>query len=112
MEFEILNEVNEPTICNNRILEVIDISLESFGLLESIKPWKVYSESFLSENRHFLVNLKGSLTERLIRNPRGNNWDSFRENMKGKLGKGPPMNMKDEAGLGHTIVFPTSADVV
>jgi len=34
------------------MLEVIDISLESFGLLESIKPWKVYSESFLSDNRH------------------------------------------------------------
>jgi len=104
-EFEILNEGNEPTICNNRILEVIDISLGSFGLLESIKPWKVYSECFLSDNRHLLANLIGSLTERLIRNPRDNNWDAFRENMKGKMGKGPLMNMKDETRLGHTIIF-------
>jgi len=34
-----------------------------------------------------------------------NNWDSFRENMKGKLGKGPAMNMKDETRSGHTIGF-------
>jgi hypothetical protein len=74
-------------------------------MLESIRPWKAYSESFLSDNRQFLVKFKGYLTERLIRNPRDNNWDSFRENMKGELGKWPPMNMKDEARLGHTIVF-------
>jgi len=40
----------------------------------------------------------------LIRNPRGSNWDSFQERLKGILERGPEMNMKDEAGLGLAIL--------
>jgi hypothetical protein len=41
---------------------------------------------------------------RLIMNPRGTRWDSFREELKDRLGWGPEMNMKDEAGLGLAIL--------
>jgi len=41
---------------------------------------------------------------RLIKNPRGTSYDSFPE-LKGRLGWGPEMNMKDEAGLGLAILF-------
>jgi hypothetical protein len=40
---EILNQGTEPTFCSGCKLEVIDITLVSFGLLESITSWEVSS---------------------------------------------------------------------
>jgi hypothetical protein len=42
---EILNQGNDPTYCSARRLEVINITLGYFGLLESFKSWEVASES-------------------------------------------------------------------
>jgi hypothetical protein len=95
---EILNR-DEPTFCNSRRLEVIDINLGSIGFSESIKDWEVSSEPSLSRL------LKGSVPERLFRDPRGTKWDSFRWNLRGRLEQGPKMNMKDEAGLGLNISY-------
>ena len=39
----------------------------------------------------------------MIRNPTGTNWGSFREDLRGKLERGPEMNMKEEAGLGLAV---------
>ena len=52
---------------------MIDITLGSFGLLDSFKSWEVSSESSLSDHRHILSTLQGSLPETLIRNPRDTN---------------------------------------
>ena len=40
---------------------------------------------------------------RLIRNPRGTNWGPFKEDLRNRLGRGPEMDMKSEAGLGLAI---------
>jgi hypothetical protein len=32
-------------------------------------------------------------------------WDSFREDLRDRLGRGPEMNMKDESGLGLAILW-------
>jgi hypothetical protein len=40
---------------------------------------------------------------RLIRNPRGTNWSSFKENLRDRLETAQEMNMKSEAGLGLAI---------
>ena len=98
-----LNQGNDPTFCNSRRLEVTDITLGSFRLLESIKGWKVSSEPSLSDHRYVLLNVEGSVLEHLFRNPRGTNWDSFQGDLGSKLQQGLKMNMKDEAGLGLTI---------
>jgi len=37
MSLEILNQGNDPTFCSGHRLEVIDITLGSFGLLRSVK---------------------------------------------------------------------------
>jgi hypothetical protein len=50
---------------------VIDITLGSFRLLDSFIGWEVSSEHSLSDHRHILFTLKGSIPVRLIRNPRG-----------------------------------------
>jgi hypothetical protein len=47
---EILNQGNEPTCIGGR-LEVIDITLGSLRLLESIISWEASSESSLSDHR-------------------------------------------------------------
>lgn len=96
---EILNQGNEPTFCSGYKLQVIEITLGSFGLLESITSWVVSSEPSLSDHRHILFTLQGSVPERLIRNPSGTNWEGLRD----RLARGPEMNMKDEAGLGLAI---------
>ena len=71
---EILNQGNDPTFCNSRRLEVIDITLGFLRLLESIKGWEVSSEPSSSDHRYILFKWEGSVPECLFRNPRGTNW--------------------------------------
>jgi len=61
---------------------VFDITLGSFGLLESIIGWEVSSEPSPSDRRRILFTLKGSVPVRPIRNPRDTNWGSFRGALK------------------------------
>ena len=100
---EILNWGNESTSCSGGRLEVTDITLGSLRLLESITGWEVSFEPSLSDHRHILFILQGTIPARLIRNPRGTNWDSFREDLRDWLERGPEMNTKSEAGLGLAI---------
>ena len=74
--FEILNRGNEPIFCNGG-RELIDITLGSIRLLESIIGWEVSSEPSLSDHRHILLTLRGSVPVRLIRKPKGTNWGYF-----------------------------------
>jgi hypothetical protein len=101
---EILNQGNDPTYCSGRRLEVIDISLGPLGFLESFKSWEVSSELSLSDHRHSLFTLEVPLPVRLIRNPVGTNWETFRDGLKGVLERGPEMNIKDEAESGLAIL--------
>ena len=40
---------------------MIDITLGSFGLLERISGWEVYLEPILSDRRHTMFTLRGSM---------------------------------------------------
>ena len=80
-----------------------DITLGSLRLLESIIGWEVSSEPSLSDQRHIVFILQGSVLVRLIRNPRGTNWGSFKEDLRDRLERGPQMDTKSEAGLGLVI---------
>jgi hypothetical protein len=82
---------------------VIDITLGSYGLLEIIVRWEVSWESSLSDHRHILFTLRGSVPVLLIRNPRGTNWGSFWEDLRDKLERGLELSMKDEAGVGLAV---------
>jgi hypothetical protein len=96
---ELLNQGNEPTFCGGIWLEVTDFTLGSLRLLESIIGWEVSSEPSLSDHRHILFTLQGSAPVRLIRNPRGTNWGSFKGDLRDQLERVLEMNMKNEAGL-------------
>jgi hypothetical protein len=66
---EILNKGNEPTFCTSVRREVIDITLGSYGLVDSITDWEVSLEPSLLDHRHILFTLRGSAPILLIRNP-------------------------------------------
>jgi hypothetical protein len=100
---EILNQGNEPTFYNGYRSEVIDITLGSIGLLENIESWEVSNEPSLSDHRHILFTLRGSLLVRLVRNPRGTDWGSFREELKEVLSRVLVGGTGDEAGLGLAL---------
>ena len=80
-----------------------DITLGSLGLLESITDWEISSEPSLSDHRHILFILRGSVPVYLIRNLKGPKWCSFKGHLKDILEKNPEMNIKNEAGLGLAI---------
>jgi len=82
---------------------VIDFTLGSYGLLESITCWKVSREPSLSDHTHILFTLRGFVPALLIRNPRGTNCGSFREGQMDKLERRPEMRMDDVAGLGLAV---------
>jgi len=70
---EILNRGSEPTFCASIRREVIDITLGSYGLMDSITDWEVSLEPSLSDHRLILFTLRGSAPVLCIRNPRGTN---------------------------------------
>jgi hypothetical protein len=63
---DFLNRGNEPTFCSGGRLEVIDITLGSLRFLDSFIGWEVSSEPSLSDHRHILFTLQGSIPVRLI----------------------------------------------
>ena len=67
---EIINRGNERTFYSGGRFEVIDITLGSFGLLESTVGWEVSSEPSLLHHRHILFTVPDPVRVRLIRNPR------------------------------------------
>ena len=52
---------------------MIDITVGSYGLLESIISWEVSLEPSLSDHRYILFVLRGSMPVLLIRNTRAVN---------------------------------------
>jgi hypothetical protein len=102
---EILNRGSEPIFCSGIRLEVTDITLGTLKLLVSITDWEVSSEPSLSDHRHTVFILRGSVPVRLIRNPRGTNWSSFKADLQDRLERGPEMNVNNEAGLGLAILW-------
>ena len=81
---EILNRGNVPTFCSGNRQEVIDISLGSYRLLESINAWEVSSKPSFSDPRYFVHSTRLCYGT-LVRNPRGTNWGSFRRDLREKL---------------------------
>ena len=72
---------------------------------KNITSWEICSEPSLSDHRHILFTLGGSLSVRLPWNPRGTNWGSFREGLWVRLKRGPQMNMKHGAGWGLAVYW-------
>jgi hypothetical protein len=57
----------------------------------------------LSDHRHILFTLWGSVPVNMVRNPRGTDWGSFWEELKEVLSRSPVGCTGDEAGLGFAL---------
>ena len=82
---EILIRGNEPTFCTSVSQEVNDITLGSYGLLENITDWEVSLQPSLSDHRHILFTLWGSMPVLLIRHQLG----LLSREPEGETGEGP-----------------------
>jgi hypothetical protein len=91
---EILDSGNQPTFRNSVREEVLDVTLGSCGLLAKITDWEVSKEPSLSDHRHILFTLRGSIPAPLIRNPRGTNWGSFRKDLGRGLEGAPGLDFR------------------
>jgi hypothetical protein len=60
-------------------------------------------EPSLSDHTHILFTLRGSVPVNLVRNPRGTDWCSFREELKEVLSRDPVGCTGDEVGLGFAL---------
>jgi hypothetical protein len=102
---EILNRGNNPTFCNSRRLEVIDITRRICEPLERIKDLEVSSETSLSDHRHITFKLLSSVPAGFFRDSRSTNWNFLRDDLKSRLEQEPGIDLKDAAGLGLAISF-------
>jgi hypothetical protein len=100
---EIFNWGKEPTFCTSVRREGKNVTLGSYGLVDSITDWEVSSEPSLSDHRHILFILRGSYPVLLFSNHRCTSWGSFRGRLEEKLERDCELNMNDEAGLGLAI---------
>jgi len=105
LNLEILNRGIEPTFCSGSRKEVTDITLGSYGVLESITGWKVSLEPSLSDHRHSLFTLQGSVHGTPDQEPYRHQLGLLSRWPKGKRERGPEMNMKDEVGLGLAVCW-------
>ena len=93
-KLENFNQGNVQTFCSGGWLELIDISLGTFGIRESIIGYEISSEPSLSDHRYILFTLQCSVQLHLIRNPRGTNWGFFSGDLKDRLVSALELNMK------------------
>jgi len=74
---------------------VIDITMESYGLVESITVLEVSMEPSLSDHSQILFTLRGSVPVPLIGCSRGSSLRSFREGLRDNVDRVPEMNIKE-----------------
>jgi len=86
-DLDILNMGNSPTFVVSNGQQVIDISLASNDFTKQIINWKVTDEESLSDHRHIHFSLQSDCPQiPAWRNPRKTRWDSFKEDLRSRMG--------------------------
>ena len=109
----LLNRGNEPTFHNRLRKEVIDITICSPELYQSVLDWKVTTEPSLSDHRHirYVLNVSGC-NVRWQRNPRKTDWELYRRVLKEKLESCPrgPVNNIDDLEIASSSLHQALGD--
>lgn len=79
----ILNVNNVPTFVTSNRSEVIDLTLCTENIYNSVTKWHVSDEPSLSDHRHicFMVSTTPEKVNSQTRNPRTTNWAGYREDL-------------------------------
>jgi len=86
-DLDILNTGNSPTFVVSNRQEVIDISLASNDLAQEIINLKVTDEESLSDHRHIHFSIQSDRPQiPAWRNPRTTRWDSYKEDLRSRMG--------------------------
>lgn len=85
---DLLNRGRAPTFANSIRRKVIDLTLGSSGICNSVRNWRVSDEPSLSDHRHITFTVREGTLRREVtffRNPRCTNWSSFAADLGGRL---------------------------
>jgi hypothetical protein len=90
MNLGILNKGNRPTSVISTRREVIDLTLGTNKIGDLVTNWRVSDQISLSDHRYIVFQVGDLEVTRLTyRNPKGTNWESYREDLKVNLGVVP-----------------------
>lgn len=81
----IANVGNKPTFVTKTRQEVLDLTCCTSKVSDIIKNWHVSEEPSCSDHRQIRFDLDTSLVETKYRNPRGTNWQGFKESLSKSL---------------------------
>jgi ribonuclease HI len=80
-DLEIINTGDTPTFVNRIRREVLDITLASREICDTLTGWRVDEEDSMSDHRRILFKI-GSATEKAkVRNPRKTDWTKYEEEL-------------------------------
>ncbi|KAI5735212.1 hypothetical protein M8J77_015582 [Diaphorina citri] len=83
----ILNQGSRPTFITAVRKEILDLTLCTQHIANSIKGWKVLKETSMADHQYIYFEIEGRCVEQIsYRDPKRTNWDHFRRDLKRKLG--------------------------
>ncbi|XP_063972062.1 uncharacterized protein LOC135159929 [Diachasmimorpha longicaudata] len=88
VDLEILNKGSRPTFVTSRCQCIIDITMCTRWLAGRCMDWRVDREDTLSDHRRIRFSIEGCAElqqDRLRRNPRATDWDSFERKLEERL---------------------------
>ncbi|XP_063994328.1 uncharacterized protein LOC135171629 [Diachasmimorpha longicaudata] len=91
VDLEILNRGSRPTFVTSRCQCIMDVTICTRRLAGRCRDWRVDREDTLSDHRRIRFSIEGCAQQqqdRLRRNPRATDWDSFGRNLEERLGVG------------------------
>ncbi|XP_063992905.1 uncharacterized protein LOC135170779 [Diachasmimorpha longicaudata] len=99
VDLESLNRGSRPTFVTSRCQCIIDVTMCTRRLAGRCGNWRVDREDTLSDHRRIRFSIKGCAKlqqDRLRRNPRATDWDSFERNLEERLRVGRVRPCKED----------------
>ncbi|XP_063633778.1 uncharacterized protein LOC134804599 [Cydia splendana] len=83
----LLNKGNTPTFVTRARQEVLDITFATEKAANCLADWRVSSENSMSDHRHILFSVKGSLGREPLtrRNPKETSWEAYKADLENRL---------------------------
>lgn len=83
----LLNQGNRPTFVTVSRKEVLDITMCTQHISNSIKKWEVLKEPSMADHQHIYFEVEGhGKTQEIYRDPRRTDWKKFRQSVEDNTG--------------------------
>ncbi|XP_047995607.1 uncharacterized protein LOC125233587 [Leguminivora glycinivorella] len=100
----LLNNGNTPTFVTRARQEVLDITFATEKAANCLANWRVSSENSMSDHRHILFSVKGSIdtVPLMRRNPKDTSWEAYKADLETSL-KDVPKYVKTPDSLNMAV---------